>query len=501
MRKLILIVIVASSMSFVLKAQTDVDALRYSQLTFGGTARGMGVCGAFGALGADMTSLSSNPAGLGVYRSSEFVLTPAIYNIKTTTNYIGNSGVDYKYNFNFSNFGLVVSKLHTDSKGNIKQSGFVTTNFAFASNRLASFHGQFFIEGFNEKNSLLDRYVQDANAAVVGPSGITGALPFTAGMGYQAYLINPDPADTFKYTSVVPNGRVLQRQSIETRGALDEFLLSFGANYDNKIYMGASIGIPSIRYRQKSNYSETDTEDTIAVFESFSLEEHLETNGLGINLKLGLIYRINDFIRIGGAIHTPTYMSLTDNFYSSISSDLDTLQVTNYLSPDGSYNYSLTTPWRLIGSLGFILKKLGFFSVEYEFVNYGQAFYRFKTGSTADKLAAQQINTDIQVKYGPAHNIRMGAEAKYKIFRFRAGFAFYTTPFDRGYAAPASDNHRRTVSAGFGIRQDEYFIDFAYARTTVNEYYAPYTLDNESTQGTVNKIAQNNFLLTLGARF
>ena len=50
-------------------AQNEEDALRYSNLHFGGTARYIGVSGAFGALGADISVLSVNPAGMARYKN------------------------------------------------------------------------------------------------------------------------------------------------------------------------------------------------------------------------------------------------------------------------------------------------------------------------------------------------------------------------------------------------------------------------------------------------
>src|SRR3954466_4771231 len=81
-------------------AQSDIDALRYSQSSLTGTARYVSMGGAFGALGADFSSLSYNPAGIGLYRKSEFTFTPSIYAEKTTSDFLGTSGSDSKFNFN-----------------------------------------------------------------------------------------------------------------------------------------------------------------------------------------------------------------------------------------------------------------------------------------------------------------------------------------------------------------------------------------------------------------
>ena len=61
-----------------LSAQNVSDVLKYSSLQIGGTARSLGAGNAFGALGAEFGALSLNPAGLGVFRSNEFVVTPSL---------------------------------------------------------------------------------------------------------------------------------------------------------------------------------------------------------------------------------------------------------------------------------------------------------------------------------------------------------------------------------------------------------------------------------------
>src|SRR5674536_391977 len=70
-------------------AQNVDDALRYSQSFYGGTARFMSMGGAFTALGGDISSLSQNPAGLGVFRSSEITLTPQLFHINTAASFNG----------------------------------------------------------------------------------------------------------------------------------------------------------------------------------------------------------------------------------------------------------------------------------------------------------------------------------------------------------------------------------------------------------------------------
>nr|HPG99937.1 hypothetical protein [Tenuifilaceae bacterium] len=76
------LVLMASGTVTQLFSQTIEDGIRFSQTLNGGTARSISLGGAIGALGGDFTSLSINPAGLGVYKSGELTVTPSFKNQK-----------------------------------------------------------------------------------------------------------------------------------------------------------------------------------------------------------------------------------------------------------------------------------------------------------------------------------------------------------------------------------------------------------------------------------
>ncbi|MBE3085421.1 MAG: UPF0164 family protein, partial [Bacteroidetes bacterium] len=99
MKRISLIIIAVLSMFTGIFAQNVDDALRYSQVFYGGTARFMSMGGAFTALGGDMSSLSQNPAGIGVFRSSELTISPQLFHIKSSAGFNGITS-DNLYNFN-----------------------------------------------------------------------------------------------------------------------------------------------------------------------------------------------------------------------------------------------------------------------------------------------------------------------------------------------------------------------------------------------------------------
>jgi hypothetical protein len=500
MKNLLAILAIALSMPIGMQAQTDEDALRYSMLNFGGTARFMGSGGAFGALGGDFSTLSTNPAGLGIYRGSEFTFTPALTHFTTDADFFGSSLSAERYNFNVSNVGLVLGGVKKGRESNT--SGWVGGAFGIGLNRLENYNNRVAYTGFNDRNSITEFYA--AGLGGTNPSNAYNSDPFGAGLAWETFLVNPDPTDSTQYFSVVNGGNVQQSHTIIQSGSLDEMVISFAGNYGNRLYIGATIGVPFLNYSRTSTFSEDDVNGVHADFVSMSQTDFLETNGAGINGKFGIIYRLNEYIRLGGAIHTPTAMGLSDFFYTTMRSSLDTTGSYSFDSPQGQYDYALVTPWRAMGSLALTLKQFGFISVDYEFVDYTSSSFNFnRIGSVADIAYETELNNTIDAKYTAASNIRVGAEFVYEIFRIRGGYAIMGSPFADGVATGNADFARTSYSVGAGIRERSFFADFAFVNTQSTEFDIQYNFDNNglANEGATLNRSINNFVLTLGFRF
>lgn len=474
-------VIAAASLSA--NAQNDIDALRYSMIGFGGTARYSSMAGAFGAIGADFSTLSVNPAGIGVYRKNEFTFTPSVFTGKTSATYNGNKAEDLKYNFNFSNLGVVYAM--NTSKGS-DQDGWKSVNFGFGVNRYNNFHNRMLIEGSNSSSSLMDVYRNSAQGSTPGQLDAFSTL-----LAYNTYLIDTNGATS--YFSNVPSGGILQTKSLETRGAMQEMVLTLGANYNNKLYIGGTFGFPYLRYIEESSYKESDKGDSLPVFNNFTIHQNLTTTGSGFNFKFGLIYVPIDVemlkVKIGAAVHTPTFFAMHDEWSSQINSSFDSGQSYSDKSPSGTYNYSLTTPMRAIGSIAVQIGKYGTVSADYEFVDYSEARLRSKTENYFDQ------NDLIQSKYTATNNLRFGAEAVLGLFSIRGGYAIYGSPYKSGL----NDAKRTDITGGFGIIDKNYFLDFAYVYSKSNENYYLYNLEGMNP-ASLKKVTQN-FLITLGFKF
>jgi hypothetical protein len=481
MKRYISIIGIILFYTFSATAQNDVDAMRYSRLTFGGTARFASMAGSMGALGGDFSTLSFNPAGIAIFKKTELSITPSFFYQSTSSTYNGLNSSNSKLNVNLGNIGIVATFNLNQTKNN---SGWESLNFGFGYNRTNNFHNRILTEGDNTKSSMLDAFVHDAN----GHSD-SDFDQFSTNLAWQTWLINPaDTSGNLIYNHVIPNYGEHQRKKTTTSGSTGETVISFGGNYKSKVYVGATLGIVNERFTDETIYEETDETDTINNFKSFKYTSDLTTKGNGFNLKVGMIVKVTDWLRIGGAVHTPTAFSLKDEYSNEMSSDLDGVSY-DTVSPQGSFDYRLITPWKAIGSIGFVIKKIALLNVDYEYVDYSFA----QLNSHPDYFS--DVNTMIHSKYTSTSNLRIGGEVRLDPLAFRLGYALYGSPFSNGDNKNAA---RSSYTAGIGFRQNNYFFDFAYVLTKSKEYN--YLYDGAPTSAE-NNYKNSSFMLTMGLRF
>ena len=178
---------------------------------------------------------------------------------------------------------------------------------------------------------------------------------------------------------------------------------------------------------------------------------------------------------------------MNDNWNTSITTTFKNDSSLNSSSP-GSYNYSLTTPMKAIGSVAFIFGKAGMLSGEYEFVNYPAARL-----NTFDGTSFSAENQAIRSQYRSAGNIKIGTEWKWNIFSFRGGFNLIGNPYV-GEKTFLKTNY----SLCFGISEQHYYIDLAYI---LSKYTDNYYLYNGIDATTTTKYTSQSFIFTFGLRF
>lgn len=482
------VITIAFSLSSTIYAQNEFDALRYSSIEHFGDARFNAMGGSFGALGANMSSLSINPGGLGVYKSSDFSFTPSFhYNYSETTadNSFTNDG---KLNFHFSNIGIV---------GAFEASnGWRAFNMSVGYNRLANYNRSISINSTTD-NSFLSTYTDELNAVDFSQGAdIAELFPFTANLGYQTYLVNPMAADSSKFDHVFTNStNIKQQTNIETKGGSGETYFAVGANYGDKLFIGGLIGIPTVRYEYNRFYRETSAEgDTLTDFTAFSVNENLKINGAGVNFKLGMIYSFSDWFRFGLAFHTPTVYGLSDSWHTTVVSENKNGEKLSETSPYGNFDYVITTPYRFITSGAFVFSHYGVLNVDYEFVDYSTA--RIKQDNSFGGGADFSLeNQAIRSNFVSTHNIRLGTEWRLDPFRFRAGYRFQGNPLDKKFTADYGSN---IYSVGIGIKQEEYYFDMAYS---IKKYQSATAIVAQYGDFADVNLTDHYLSFTLGFRF
>ncbi|MCB0689198.1 MAG: hypothetical protein KDC53_21820 [Saprospiraceae bacterium] len=468
-------------------SQTASDILRYAYTNPQGTARAMGIGGAIGGLGGDFTSLSINPAGIGGYWKSEFMISPVFIanNTKSSLNG-GLESQELARKFGFSNVGIVFS--NTSDRGAWK-----SVSMGIGLNKLSSFNQEFFYQN-ETQGSIVNRFA--GLAFGLTPDQLDG---FEAGPAYSSGAIYDIGSDLI-YESDFDNEdqEVFRKnQLVKTEGYNNELVIGFGGNLKNKVLLGGAIGVPFVSYSSEKNYQESDEADVIPAFNELQFNEYLTTEGKGINLKLGAIVKLNNDIRLGAAVHSPTYLTLTDRFttdftyaYNEGSGDES---FTNE-SPDGEFEYGVSTPWKVVANAAWIIGKKGFISTDIEYVDYASAKYDFTTNSdnVEDRIYQDEINAQIKDLYKSAINVRLGGELAYEGFRFRAGGQLLGSPF-------AGDNTLESVlSAGIGVRGNRAFLDIGFNHSSVSERYLPYRIAGAPLQTVDNKIGKNQVVVTVG---
>ncbi len=491
------------------QAQVPADALRFSSLDVLGTARTVGIGGGIGALGADFSVLSTNPAGLAAFRRSEFTVTPS-FSLNSTDAILENSSNSSavqknKVAFSLNNLGLAFSR-----QG--RNPNWKTSNIGIGINRIASFNQTFTYRG-ESTGSYID-FFQEASIDLA-PSELSN---FTTGLAFDTEAIYDIDDDLFYETDVELNENALlqKEQTVKRRGGISELSLAFAGNYKERLMIGLSIGFPILNYTEEKVYSEEDRADEVPAYVNMQFNEKLTTTGSGVNLKLGVIFRLSQMIRLGGAIHTPTtYGTLVDNFETSmqhtyIDGDGND-QFLESASPadQGEFEYKLKTPWRFIGSAGFIIKRAGFITAEVEYLKYNAANFDLTvTDNSQGTIDFQDnLNSEIANIYQSAINLRFGGEYALKIFRFRAGVTVSGTPYAANYIRDNPNikgigDTSTAYALGFGVRQERYFIDFAFKFANRENTFTPYTVSDVYPQNSVTTNAlRNNLLFTFGYKF
>lgn len=484
-------------------AQYGSDGLRFSQSNYGSTARFKGMGNAQIGVGGDMSSLGGNPAGLGLFTRSEFAFTPEFNQSSVDGSFLGTNMKTDKSRLNINQIGAVFYAPSTRMKGQDAQKGVVSTVFGLGYTRNNDYAMESNFGGVNNNNSIRSFFAELANR-YKDPSDNSIATNSLEGMAYDSYLINFNtPGNANSYTAD-PFSQNNQLKNEIRSGSVSEFNFAGAINISNQVYIGANIGLVSLRYTSDSEFTETgslnpyDQNDGFTGAENYALSylQNQETRGSGVNGRLGIIFRPVSAFRIGATFQTPTWFTIDDTYSEVVNNKLSNDVFTNQRMVY-EFTYNLRTP--LKGSLGasYVIGGQGIISADVDFIDYSSIRFS-NNGSNNEMNSIIGSNNTVRNNYTSAINYRVGGEYKIDAISLRAGYGLNGSPYKND-----DDNlfDTKMYSGGLGYRINNYYLDLAYQRVETNGTNSPYTLNNGSEPTASSKFVNNNFFLTFGLRF
>lgn len=521
----------------------DMYSLTFTSHNYG-TARSMGMGNAFTALGADMVSATLNPAGIGMYVGSDVSLSPIMQFTKSPTSnsdpvYEGVAKRDQEYKdhterFGFSSLGGVFS---------IYRGTGVLTNFnmGVVYNRIADFNQSY------RSGSYGNPYTQSMANVFCTLSNVDdlktlpdGKMPFGndpyywgAVLAYKNGLTNKDDQGWF-IDRIGNTATIDQFSATETRGSVGEYDISFGFNFIDRIYVGATIGFQSVDYRRNVYYGEDyiydeypSGSDMPYQLEYMNYLQRTELTGMGINFKVGVTARPVDWLRLGVAYHSPTYYTLSlfydaemwsRTFSAGDNPDGYDLGPFGYMNDSaysgiwedsGDYAWRFRSPSRLLFGGAVTLLKRIIISADYE-----RSWYQ-STRLRRSPIAGLSYTDIMKDAFKGGNTVRVGAEAYVLPFlALRAGYIWSGSTLRDDYADAIFTHPIPTVSSyitcGVGIKfSQSVYLDLAYQynSTKSSSYMSFYAVDSVDAMQNIESRLFNTTtdrhiaVVTLGFRF
>ena len=533
------------------------DLFSLSQVNFNfSTARSMGMGGAFTSLGADQASMSINPAGLGMYRHNDLAITPMMSMTRASTEQTLPYERNTKNRFALGNLGIVFNVFEGSGR-------LVSLNLGIGYNRLADYNYNFSFRQGGGNTSIADALcmqlesgglsVNSAGTIIQGGYSDWDVDPrYWPGVAaYKTYLVDRNAQGEWYPGEIGVNAVIERGTSLRSTGSAGEFDLAMGANVDNKLYFGFTLGIQRIYQKKEYYYGESysygngngygtgdpavdgDGVQLDNVMQSIGMTQTSIVEGAGVNFKLGVTYRPVAGLRLGLAFHTPTYYALDRRFQLAMSTislgptDAEEGDYRPYESTSDSYSpewrdednnaWCFTTPSRLLFGASYTFGNIGILSVDYE-----RDWYN---GIRMSSMPFQPAGPD-ETSYRQAskaffkgsNTVRVGVEVKpLPMLAIRAGYG-YNGSMLKDSETVFSDPviyQSNYYTAGLGVNFGSVYIDVAYCYTQNKMtpymlfYGNRYDLKDDSGQSDLfytsalykTKLNRHNVALTLGFRF
>lgn len=547
------IAILSSLLALPAMAQETYESAQIATEDLNGTARYVGMGGAMEALGADISTINTNPAGLGLFRRSSISTTFGLSSIgEAKSNNNGfNASINGKTPMSFDQLGFVFT-MPTEN-GNY-------VNFAFNYNKNRNFN-----EVLAAANSLRNAS-QNKGAYIKGLRGssLNGGFDIALSnngeyIGYDntesnhtsrnfsqsdyllwnAFIPTPDPyeiePDEFRYNDA--DGYAFTR---EQKGYIGEYDFNVSGNHQNQIFWGITIGIKDVHYDHISQYTEYLNLAMGGYAGNLLTTDERTITGTGWNIKGGVIIRPIDEspFRFGFSISTPTWYELTSSNFTRIYNNTPGIGMYDTGKSNESIKYKMFTPWKFGASLGHTFGQDLALGVSYDYSDYGAIDNRIITDEyydswdntySAHSESDNHMNANTKKSLKGVHTLKVGFESKLTPeFAVRAGYNYVSPMYSKDgvrstclntdgcyYTSTTDytnwkDTHR--VTCGVGYTHDNFSIDLAYQYSSKNGDFYPFeSMGNihDADGSTINNIAtatnvkneRHQFMMTLGWKF
>lgn len=533
--------VVAAAPVMLAHSPSAIDALTIGETDLRGTARFMGMGGAFTALGGDLSTLTQNPAGIGIYRHSELGLTLDINMGKTQTTGYGMSYSDNNTKFNCNNFGYVgVANLGGEVMKQFSwgvtfnrtldyerhYKGYCPQQAGSLSNYIAGFTTN---AGYSE--SMLN-FGENYNPYLDSNADWLSIL------AYNSFMINPVDGNG-RYQGLYNNNTVADAEiDVREKAYIDEYSINFGGNISDMVYWGLGVGLTDMSYTRSAAYSES-MENASAYTVSgvidnanagFWLDNYKHITGNGWKLDFGLIFKPVNELRIGAAVHTPTWWDIDHAYYAEtdysyndplLPESDDNPRKGSEMTDYAGFSWRLQSPWKFMLGVAGVIGNSAIVSIDYERQAYNDMSVRDAVydsyGYNMGYENNEYVNEDIHNYTKAADIVRVGAE--YRVtpqFSLRAGYnvkmsyikdeaadgsiEVFTSGTDPSYEF---NKTTQNISFGLGYSFGAFKIDLTYLNTKRDGKLHAYTnyagFNGAPTWNT--KQTNNSIVMSLAYRF
>lgn len=471
-----------------------------------GTARYVGMGGALEALGADISTINSNPAGVGLFRRSMVSVSGGL----------------------ISQAGAPSSKWADGTNASLDQVGGVwATNMG---------GGKFLNFGFNYKKNRSFNNITNVAANLNGSSlnnnsfmNLQDIVNLYAENGYTGDPIDDlalSQLDVLMFNTFVgdKDGFLYHNDGTDyqmeraTSGYVASYDLNISGNVSNRWYMGLTVGINDVNYRSWSAYSENLLNSKDQGIGSITVNDYREITGSGYNLKFGTIFfpiEDNPF-RIGFSVETPTYYDLTTHNHTTLTNNANTggnPPRPNYFAEE-NYDYAIHTPWKFGASVGHTISNYIALGASYQYADYGYTRSRIIDGYDyyGESYSSNDVkmNTHTEATLKGVSTLKLGMEVKPTAeWAVRLGYN-YVTPMYRQeafrdgtiescgtYYSSRADytnwkaTNRLTCGVGYAFKNFNFDLAYQYSNTSGEfhpfmDSYADYVWDDGYTESIDN---------------